>query len=402
MTETIAIDGGLGEIRVAHLDEDGLRSLQYFRTTADVQEGDLFLARVTKAPPGLDGAFLSLDNSLEAFLPVRKAKSRPHEGALIPVRVRTGARPSKRITVSRDLGSAPGDIITRESEAGGKPRLIWRDRNRWMQPVLDRADDPDLEIRVDDAALFRALKARCRENAPALAECLIPDQGASPLFERLGIEEEIDALFDPRLPLPGGGSVTIEDTAAGTAIDVDTGTAGGPDMERIALAVNLAAARLIGRQLRLRRTGGLVFIDFVTMRAARSRKSLLAALDQVLESDTTPWERTGLSRFGVVELNRARVQTALMDEISRGAGNTAPSAATEGHAILRKLAFESRNRPGMALVVECRPETARWLRETQLEDHPVLDLASQKLHVQVVLEPTRDEATWSIHERPRR
>jgi len=412
MTDTIAIDGGLidrgltdgglGEIRVALMDEGGLRELALFRATANVQEGDIFLARVTKAPSGLDGAFLALGPSLEAFLPVRKAKSRPNEGALIPVRVRTGARGSKRITVSRDLGKVPADIIARECDAGGKPRLVWRDPDRWMRGILDRADDPDIEVRVDDADLFRVLKSRCLEKAPALAERLVLDRDATPLFERLGLEEEIDALFDPQLPLPGGGTITIEETAAGTTIDVDTGTAGGTDMERLALAVNLEAVRLITRQLHLRRTGGLVFIDFVTMRSARSRKDLLAALDRALEGETPNWERTSLSRFGVVELNRARTQTPLMDEIAHGVQTVAASAETEGHAILRQLGHASRTMPGQALVVECRPDTARWLEETRVEGRPILDLAAQKLHVQVILEPAPDTAKWAVHGRARR
>jgi len=401
MTDTIAIDGGLGEIRVACLDKRGLRDLALFRAMANVQEGDIFLGRVTKAPSGLDGAFLALGPGLEAFLPVRKAKSRPNEGALIPVRIRTGARASKRITVSRDLGKVPADIIARECDAGGKPRLIWRDPERWMRGILDRADDPDLEVRVDDADLFRTLKSRCLESAPALVDRLVLDRGTTPLFERLGLEEEIDILFGPHLPLPGGGTITIEETAAGTAIDVDTGTASGADMERIALAVNLEAVRLITRQLRLRRTGGLVFIDFVTMRAARSRKDLLAALDQALEGETPNWERTGLSRFGVVELNRARSQTPLLDEIGHNVQTFTASAETEGHAILRQLGHDSRTMPGQALVIKCRPDTARWLEETKFEGRPILDLAAQKLHVQVILEPVPDTAKWAIHGQPR-
>jgi Ribonuclease G/E len=411
MTNTIAIDGGLidgnltnggsGEIRVACLDAAGLHDLAFFRATADVQEGDVFLARVTKAPSGLDGAFLSLGPGLEGFLPVRKAKSRPNEGALIPVRIRTGARASKRITASRDLSGAPADLIARECDAGGKPRLIWRDPERWMRGILDRADDPDLEVRVEDADLFRALKSRCLESAPALVGRLVLDQGASPLFDRLGIEEEIEALFEPCLPLPGGGTITIEDTAAGTAIDVDTGTASGPDMERVALAVNREAVRLITRQLRLRRTGGLVFIDFVTLRAARSRKALQATLDQALDGEDPPWERTGLSRFGVVELNRARSQTPLMDDIGHSIQSCTPNAATEGHAILRQLTFDSRTMPGQALVVKCRADTARWLKETEIEGKPILDLTAQKLHVQVILEPAQDIAKWAIHGQPR-
>ena len=66
------------------------------------------------------------------------------------------------------------------------------------------------------------------------------------------------------MPLAGGGSLIIQPTAALTAIDVNGGG-------RQALDANLAAAREIARQLRLRRIGGTTVVDFIDLPARAAR-----------------------------------------------------------------------------------------------------------------------------------
>src|SRR5690606_4383952 len=115
---------------------------------------------------------------------------------------------------------------------------------------------PDLERIVigDQASLVRA-RNWLLEWQPGLAPRL--ESVADP-FEATGAAEQLEEALQPTVPLPGGGSLIIEPTAAFTAIDVN---AGG----RQALEANLAAAREIARQLRLRRIGGTVVIDFIDL-----------------------------------------------------------------------------------------------------------------------------------------
>lgn len=405
----IAIDRSFGETRTAVLGDDGLKELHYQRDTAEIADGDVFLGRVTSAPRGLDGVFLTLGSGLDAFLPVRRARSKPTEGSLISVRVRIAQRSDKQITVSRDLGGVPGQMIEAALSEGGTPRRIHRDPDRWMAPVRAHAANETLEVTVTDPTLFRSLQTWCRAHAPHLLGRLHLDRlhlerSGPPLFERLGLEEEIERLFDPRLPLTGGGSITIEDTAVGTVIDVDTGDATGQDMEKVAADVNLEAARLIARQLRLRRVGGLVVIDFVTLRTARARKKVLAALDEALGTEGN-WQRTGVSPFGVVELNGQRETSSLMDEIGRKGAPPRPTAATKAHAILRRLLRESRANPADALHIKCDPETARWLEETTIDGVSMIEQARNTLHAPITIDPLGGpgvgETSWAVYTRRR-
>src|SRR6185436_21011282 len=97
------------------------------------------------------------------------------------------------------------------------------------------------------------------------------------------MRERLDALVEESLsltaPIPGGGALTIEPTAALVAIDVDAGgRQGSGDPERFALDLNIAAAGEAARQIRLRNLAGLIAIDFVSMRAKSHAKQLEEAV----------------------------------------------------------------------------------------------------------------------------
>lgn len=130
------------------------------------------------------------------------------------------------------------------------------------------------------------------------------DNGA---FEAQGVLEMIDALRGPEVALEQGGMV-IEPTRALVAVDVNTG---GDTSPAAGLKVNIAAARDLPRQLRLRGLGGQIVIDFAPI-PKRDR----GVLDQVLraafktESDT---HLAGWTALGLYEMTRKRDRLPLAD-----------------------------------------------------------------------------------------
>ena len=124
----------------------------------------------------------------------------------------------------------------------------------------------------------------------------------------------------------GGGSLIIEATAALTAIDVNGGG-------RRALEANLAAAPEIARQLRLRRIGGTIVVDFVDLPARSARARVLEALRAALADDPEPVQVFAMSRFGLVEISRRRGGPSLAEMLGRACplcGGAAPSPACVG------------------------------------------------------------------------
>ena len=83
--------------------------------------------------------------------------------------------------------------------------------------------------------------------------------------------------------LLSGGKVIIDEAAAVTAIDVDSG--GGFSSRRgedFSLATNLEAATEIGRQIQLRELAGQIIIDFLPLKRKENQKQREESFEPVL------------------------------------------------------------------------------------------------------------------------
>ena len=95
------------------------------------------------------------------------------------------------------------------------------------------------------------------------------------IFEEYGIEQEIEKALNHKVWLKCGGYLVIDQAEALTAIDVNTGKyVGTTNLEDTVLKTNLEAAREIARQLRLRKIGGIVIVDFIDMTLEAHRSEL--------------------------------------------------------------------------------------------------------------------------------
>jgi Rne/Rng family ribonuclease len=126
-------------------------------------------------------------------------------------------------------------------------------------------------------------------------------------FERHGVWEAVEALHSPVVALPGGGRLAIEPTRALVAVDVDTGADLSP---AAALKANLAAARELPRQLRLRGLGGQVVVDFAPLPKAE-RGRIADALKAALARDGIETTLVGWTPLGHLELARRRSRRPL-------------------------------------------------------------------------------------------
>jgi ribonuclease G len=132
-------------------------------------------------------------------------------------------------------------------------------------------------------------------------------------FERHGVIEALEALSTPRVALDGGAHMMIEPTRALVAVDVNTGPDTSP---AAALKSNVAAARDLPRQLRLRGLGGQVIVDFAPM-AKRERHILDQVLKAAFKADGEA-NLAGWTTLGLYELTRKRDRLPLMELLPRG------------------------------------------------------------------------------------
>ena len=169
------------------------------------------------------------------------------------------------------------------------------------------------EVICDNRGLWKETRAYVAEVLPDLKDSVRFYAGREPLFDSLGIEDEIERSIERRVWVKGGCYLIIETTEAMTTIDVNSGRyARRRNLEDNALRVNLEAAREIGRQLRLRDLGGLIVIDYIDMQEEEHRLRLLAEMRQILKQDRAQTDVAPLSRFGLMEMTRERVRPALI------------------------------------------------------------------------------------------
>jgi ribonuclease G len=129
-------------------------------------------------------------------------------------------------------------------------------------------------------------------------------------FAEYSIDEAIGEALEKTVNLKNGGRITIEETRACVAIDVDSGRdSGGGSITRI----NEEAAGEIVKQIRLRNLAGKIIVDFAGNNDFKYMKPIIAILEEQLAKDSVKSYVAGLSRTGLVEIMRVRRRPSLYD-----------------------------------------------------------------------------------------
>lgn len=172
---------------------------------------------------------------------------------------------------------------------------------------------PDIgEILIDDETVFQRVKQFMSFVMPNNINRVKRYNEHTPLFSRFQIEHQIESAFAREVSLPSGGAIVIDHTEALVAVDVNSARSiKGGDVEETALKTNLEAAEEIARQLRLRDLGGLVVIDFIDMENRKNQAQVEQTLREALKQDRARVQMSKLSRFGLMELSRQRLQMSL-------------------------------------------------------------------------------------------
>ena len=140
-----------------------------------------------------------------------------------------------------------------------------------------------------------------------------PDEVAEGGFAAHGVWEMIDELRSPRVAL-GGGHMWIEPTRALVAVDVNTGSDTSP---AAALKANVAAARDLPRQLRLRGLGGQVVVDFAPV-PKKDRGTLDQVMKAAFRTEGSETNLAGWTGLGLYELTRKRDRLPLSSLLGAG------------------------------------------------------------------------------------
>src|SRR5689334_23488593 len=257
------------------------------------------------------------------------------------------------------------DGAARDSEK--KPFLIYLESSLVIRAIRDYFQ-PDIgEILIDTEEIFEQAKSFMATVMPGNVGKVKLYRDDVPLFWRFQIEHQIESAYSRQVGLPSGGAIVIDHTEALTAIDVNSARATkGSDIEETAYRTNLEAADEVARQLRLRDLGGLIVIDFIDMESQRNQREVENRLREALRYDRARVQIGKISRFGLMELSRQRLQPSLEETTHsacprcHGTGFIRDTASTALH-VLRILQEEAMKENTAAIHAQVPVDVATYL-----------------------------------------
>jgi ribonuclease G len=303
------------------------------RPEINLQKGQEILVQITKEPVGKKGVRVRSDISLPGrflvLLPFdgkvgvsrklanfkEKRRLRKLVRSLLPsgfgAIIRTVAEGKSEELIKQDLEEQLKiwHNIERAVKVEKAPALIYKDMNTTSSVIRDLFQESVEHVVADDKKLYKEIRAYVQWMSPDMAERIELYKDKEPIFDKYGIEKDIESLFSKKVWLKSGGYIYIERTEAMTVIDVNSGRyAAKKEQEQNSLRTNLEAAREMCRQLRLRDIGGLIVVDFIDLEDEKNKKKVYDEVKKELRRDRAKVTVLPLTEFGLMQMTRQRIR----------------------------------------------------------------------------------------------
>jgi ribonuclease G len=380
-------DEGIGDNSPASLKRSELRR----RKIKDLlKPGQQVMVQVTKGPRGTKGARVStriaLPGRYVVLLPEannvgvsRKIEERSERERLrrlgdkiVPngfgLILRTECEGRTEAELKADIAYLQGlwGDVMKTAKRLRAPACVHKDQTLLFRTVRDMFGDDISQMVIDDPDEYEKVHLMAAMVAPSMRQKIHLYDQDEPIFDKYGIEKELERLLQHKVNLKSGGSLVIDEMEALTAIDVNTGKqVGSTSLNETILKANMEAADEALRQLRLRDMGGIIVVDFIDMESADDRKKVLTHFSDGLTRDRARTRVGRVSSLGLVEITRKRTGESVTQEITEicpmceGVGRIS-SKETVSLWIERDM-WRKLNEPGNAFLVECHPAVVEAL-----------------------------------------
>jgi len=294
------------------------------------------------------------------------------------------------------------DAIEGAAESEKAPSLIYLESSLVVRAIRDYFNPEIGEILIDTEDVYQQALAFMSTVMPNNVDRIKRYIDDVPLFSRFQIEHQIESAHAREVRLPSGGAIVIDHTEALTAIDINSARATkGSDIEATAFNTNLEAAEEIARQLRLRDLGGLIVIDFIDMENSRNQRDVENRLRDSLHYDRARVQTAKISRFGLLELSRQRLQPSLSESNyiacprCSGIGHIRGTESSALH-ILRIIQEEAMKETSTAIHVQVPVDVATFLLNEKRSDIHRIE-ARLKVAITVIPNPHLETPNYAIN-----
>ena len=211
-----------------------------------------------------------------------------------------------------------------------KPPGVLKQEPLYMKIVRDIfAEDID-EFVVNSRAAYENIRNLVSD---ALKPKVRLYENDVPMLDYYFLETQIERALSRRVWLKNGGFIVIDRTEACTVMDVNTGKGtAAKGAQDAALKTNLEAAREIAKQLRLRNLSGIIIIDFISMKDAKSREAVQKVIEAETAKDRIKTTVVGFTQLGLMQLTRRKTSPPIAQLLSKQCLN----CAGEGYVLSAK------------------------------------------------------------------
>ncbi|MCP4482126.1 MAG: Rne/Rng family ribonuclease [bacterium] len=307
---------------------------------SELKKGDKLMIQVTKSEISTKGAKVTTNVSL----PGRYLVFQPFESGIGVSRNIQDQKERRRLReiIRESLGKKGGMIVRTEGAGAEKAYFeqeikylnsIWqsiRDKFDSNQNVLLLHEDFNILIKMvrekltDDVDFFAINSSEEYSEVYNFVNNITPEHakkivlyenGRNP-FADYGIESITEKIMRQKIYLKSGGYLIIQEAESLCAIDVNSGSTKGENLEAVILKTNLEAVKEIALQLRLRNIGGIIVIDFIDMDKAEHKDEVIKVLKKACKLDKARIKISPITAMGLVEMTRQRKSESIMSYLS--------------------------------------------------------------------------------------
>ena len=308
-----------------------------------LRPGDEILVQIVKEATPQKGAFLTSYPSLVGryfiLTPGQEQKSlsrkieeeeaRKHlfqiledidPGKDFGVILRTSSTHTTKLALLRDLQFLKRlwKTIIDDVQSSVAPALVYQEPTLARRAIRDFLTEEITQIIVDDKETFELVKEYVTLLFPRKAKMVeFYNNAQIPLFIHSGLQQQIEQIYSREVELPSGGRLVFDQTEALMAIDINSGKiTGKSNFEAMALKINLEAAEIIAKQLRLKDIGGQIIIDFIEMKEQKHWAEVERTIKQAMKVDKARYEIGKISSFGLMQIIRQRMGLSALSTLS--------------------------------------------------------------------------------------
>lgn len=191
-----------------------------------------------------------------------------------------------------DLKSLWQDIVSKA--LSGQTGVLYFPVPETDRILEERIGEID-EVLTDDAQTA----ARLKKKYP-----FVRYEPKKDLWRSEGLDEALEEALNEKVPLPSGGSLIVEETAACVCFDVNSG---GSSLR----SANKEAALEIPRQVLLKGLSGQMIVDF----AGKKDKKELSEYLPILRNEKAGLSVWGITALGLVEMTRRGENKSLKESV---------------------------------------------------------------------------------------